>query len=190
MSSRGNFLAVFQALRVVLGKPWYSAIAVLVSGLVFALMLWSQNVRGIVQVIASPLFSWSDTIVFLFRLLGGIVTNVTPLAAVLIIVVSVLFGINAALLIYSLIHRSVLLRAGVRGSTLAAMISAVFGAGCASCGTYLLGSVLASLGASGLLAFLPLGGQELLLVSIVLLLFSVGWVGRALHSAGVCPVGR
>lgn len=188
MSSRGIFLATFQALRAVLGKPVYGAMAILVSGLAFALMLWVRNLKGIFQVIRSPLFDLSDTVAFLFKLLGGIVTNSTPLAAGLIVAASILFGVNVALLVYSLAHRSALPRTGARAGTLAAMISAVFGAGCASCGTYLLGSVLASLGASGLLAFLPLGGQELLVVSVGLLVVSIVWVARSLRREGVCEV--
>lgn len=189
MNSRGIFSATFQVLRTVLGKPLYGVVAVLVGGMAFALMLWLQNVRGIIQVATSPLFSWSDTAAFLFRLLGGIATSVSPLAAGLIVAASILFGINIALLVYSLIHRPRLLPARAQGSTVVALVSAALGAGCASCGTYLLGAILASAGASGILAFLPLGGQELLVVSIGLLIVSIVWVARSLQKEGVCEIG-
>lgn len=188
MSSGGIFSATFQVFRAVLGKPLYGVVAILVGSMTFALMLWLRNLRGIFQVIRSPLFDVPDTAAFLFKLLGGIVTNSTPLAAGLIVAASILFGINIALLVYSLVHRSRVLPARAQGSTVFALVSAALGAGCASCGTYLLGAVLASVGASGVLAFLPLGGQELLVVSIGLLIVSIGWVARSLIREGVCEV--
>lgn len=188
MSSRGIFSATFQTVRAVLGKPVYGVMAILVSGVAFALMLWLRNLRGIFQVIRSSLFDLSDTVVFLFQLLGGIVTNSTPLAAGLIVAASILFGINIALLVYSLTHRPRSLSARAQGSTIVALVSAALGAGCASCGTYLLGAILASAGASGILAFLPLGGQELLVVSIGLLVVSIVWIARSLQKEGVCEV--
>jgi hypothetical protein len=67
-----------------------------------------------------------------------------------------------------------------------AFASGIFGVGCASCGSFLLGSLLASFGASGLIAFLPLRGEELTILSIALLGLSIFWISKKIQSKKVC----
>lgn len=184
----GIHIALWQSLREVFRDVRYVGIALGCGFLAFAVSIWLHNLRLVADVIASPLFTLSDRALFLFRLLGGITTNTTPLAAVLIVILSVVFGINAALLIYSLVTRQA--RAGIHAKTMTAggILSAIFGVGCASCGTYLLGATLASFGASGVLALLPLGGQEFLIASITLLTFSIVWTVKSISVRRVCVV--
>ena len=180
-------LALWYSFKEVFRDIRYIAVAFGFGFLAFALSLWLHNLRLVADVIASPLFALPDKVLFLTRLLGGIVTNTTPLSAVLITIMSIVFGVNASLLIYSLVQRSAVVGGiGTKGMTLGGIVSAVFGVGCASCGTYLLGATLSSLGASSVLAFLPLGGQEFLVVSIALLVVSTGWVAKSIVAPKVC----
>lgn len=185
-------MSLFRALRRSLGEVFstvrYTSIAGGAALLALAVSVWLNNVNLLKSVIGSPLFTLPEKLLLLVRLLGGVHTAMTPLAALLLIAVSVAFGVNAAFLLYVLVHRRSALRAGTSGGAAAGVISAVFGAGCASCGTYVLGAMLASVGASGLLAFLPLGGQEFLAVSLGLLIASLLWTSRSLQTANVCDV--
>lgn len=180
--------ALIHSLTEVFRDVRYIGIALGFGFIAFAISLWLHNINLINSALFSPLFSISDNALLLLRLLGGITTNVTPLMAVLIVVMAAVFGINAALLIYSFSHKQKLSGVYTAGSMAGGIVSALFGAGCASCGTYLLGATLASFGVSGMLAFLPLGGQELLIVSIGLLAASTVWLAKSMQAAKVCTV--
>lgn len=188
MQNKQTLQAITQSLTEVFGLPRYAVFALLLSLVAFAAFLWLQNLQLLIRVASSSLFAFPDKILFSLRLLGGITTSVRPGAAVLIVVMACLFGVNAALLTYSLRHRRSTLIARTKGGTVVAVISAIFGVGCASCGTYLLGAVLASVGASSLLSFLPLGGREFLILSILLLLLSIIWTAKSMTTPAVCTV--
>ncbi len=179
--------SVQKSVTEVLRLKRYAFVALVGTAAAFAISVWLQNIPLIVNVFLSPLFTLLDKLSFLLRLLGGITTSITVLSATLIVIVSLVFGVNIALLLYSF-RRGQQSKLSAGAGTFGGLLTAVFGAGCASCGTYLLGATLASLGASGLLSFLPLGGQEFLLGSIVLLTASVVWVSKSIQASKVCAV--
>lgn len=179
---------VYQALRAIFTRPVYAGLAGSLAVLALGLLVWGNNLPLLLQAVQSPLFTASDTMLLLLRLLLGVSTSMGALTAWLLVVISILFGINASLLVYSFTHRQSLPRVSGSGGSLLALVSGVFGAGCASCGTYLLGAALASTGAAGLLPLFPLGGKEFLLISIGLLLVSIVWSARSLVVAGVCQI--
>lgn len=185
---RSSITAVATSLREMFSSPLYVGMGIAVSFLAFAASLWLHNFNLLLVILPSPTVTVADKALLLWRLLGGISTNVQPWAATLIVIMSLLFGINLMLLLYSLRTREHGIAAGTRGMTVGALVSALFGAGCASCGTYLLGATLASVGASGVLSLLPLGGQELLLVSIALLIVSIIWTAKSTQVAALCAV--
>ncbi|MBI3251674.1 MAG: hypothetical protein HYZ62_02050 [Candidatus Andersenbacteria bacterium] len=185
---KGLAADTYQALRAIFTRPGYGGLAGGVAVLALGLLVWSNNVPLLFQVLQSPLFTVSDMATLLVRLLLGITTSMGVGTVWLLVAMSILFGINVSLLAYSFNHRQLLPRVSGSGSSLIALVSGVFGAGCASCGTYLLGAALTFAGATGLLPLFPLGGREFLLVSIALLLVSVVWSARSLVAAGVCRV--
>lgn len=65
---------------------------------------------------------------------------------------------------------------------------AIFGAGCASCGAALLGSVLSLIGGTSLFVLLPYGGKEILWISIVLLVGSAYVNSRELGKPISCDI--
>jgi uncharacterized membrane protein len=69
-------------------------------------------------------------------------------------------------------------------------IAGAAAAGCAACGSFVLFAVLTFLGAAGALAFLPLGGGELSLLSVVLLVLSIYLIARRIVVAPVCDIPR
>ncbi len=73
-------------------------------------------------------------------------------------------------------------------ATITIVMSGLFGIGCSACGSFLGTAILASLGASGIVALLPLRGGEFGILGITLLLFSIVSISRAIQKHGVCPI--
>lgn len=125
---------------------------------------------------------------FLLAFYGSLLTNFTPLAATVAVVTALLLGLNVALLIYYVR----LMRGGKRsvfvvsGLSIGGLVSAVFGIGCAVCGSIILTSVLGLVGASGLLLLLPYGGEEFSFLAIGLLLYATTLLLRRIEAGRVC----
>jgi hypothetical protein len=176
-----------KTIREVFRKPLYLAVAAAVAFLIFSLAIWLRNFPFLGEVIVSPAFTIPDKILLFVRFLGGIATNVTAFSAALIIVMSVLFGINASLILYYLVkRRDIPKKEGVGAA--GAFASGLLGVGCASCGTFLLGATLASFGTSGLITLLPLRGEEFSILAIVLLGLSIYWISKSIQSTKICAV--
>jgi hypothetical protein len=177
---------VRQSLTQVFSDYRYITVAIAVACLAFALSVWLRNISLIVTAFTSSLFDVGDRLLLLLRLLGGIATADTVLVAVLTIIMSLLFGVNIALLIYYFVQRKKLPAAKESATTVGGIIAAVFGIGCSACGTLVLSAILSSVGATGLLALLPLGGGEFLISSIALLIASIYWIARSIQASVVC----
>ena len=169
-----------RTLQEIFKRPAYLAIAGMVSFLMFTLALWLRNLSLLKEIIVSSAFSFSGKILFIVNFFGSIATAVTPFSAFLVILISILFGINASLLIYYIKQAKKLPRKEGIG-TAGAFVSGILGIGCASCGSFLLGAILASFGASGLIMSLPLRGGELTILSIALLLLSIFLIAKSIQ---------
>lgn len=177
---------VRQSLRQAFGDYRYVIVAAAAALIAFTLSVWLRNISLIVTAFTSSLFSPGDRLLLLFRLLGGIATADTVLVAVMTVVLSLLFGVNIALLVYYFAQRKKLPAAKESVTTVSGVIAAVFGVGCSACGTLVLGAILSSVGATGLLALLPLGGGEFLIISIALLAASIYWIAKSIQTSAVC----
>lgn len=111
--------------------------------------------------------------------------NTSALTLWLLISISILFGINISLFIFYFVRRGLAVKKE-GGGILAGLASGLLGAGCASCGGLLLYSVLSSIGAAGVLTFLPLAGEELTILGIIFLTLSIYWLSKSIQSSGVC----
>ena len=81
--------------------------------------------------------------------------------------------------------------AGVGGASavsIGGVVSGVLGIGCAACGTFVLTSVLALVGAGGLVTLLPLAGQEFGFLGAGLLLVANYLLLKKLSQPLVCPI--
>jgi len=181
-----NILMLRQSLRRVFRDYRYRVVAMAAAALTFALSIWLRNLNLIVITFRSSLFDIGDSLWLMLWLLGGIVTDATVLAAGLIIATSLLFGVNTAMVIYYFAQRRSLPKVKESTTIIGGLVSAVFGVGCASCGTFVLGALLSSVGASGLLALLPLGGHEFLILSVALLFGSIYWMAKSIQTSQVC----
>lgn len=181
-------MTLIRTLVQVFSYRWVVATAIVISGLAFALSMWLRNLSLIAATFRSPLFNTTDSLALMLGLLGGITTDATILSAMLIIATSILFGINTGLFAFYIQRKRSLPHMAEGTSTLGGLIAAIFGVGCASCGTFVLGAVLSSVGAGGVLALLPLGGHEFLIVGVGLLAFSIYALTRSIETNNVCAV--
>ncbi len=170
----------------VLRRPWYTALALSVMTVVFTFSIWLPNWRLVFQILPSSSITLSEKASLLWSLYGSIQTNFTLLSASYTIAIAVLFGINITLLAYYI--------KTLRGSTsggntvvgAGGLVSGVFGIGCASCGTFLLSSLLGFVGVAGIITFLPLGGEELGIIGVALLGYSIYALLRKMKKPFVC----
>ena len=178
---------VLRTLKEVFRNCRYALVALIFAFAIFSFSLWLRNLPLLGNIISSSAFSFLDKVTLFVKFLGGIATNVTPFSAALIIVMSVLFGLNASLILYYLVkRRDIPKKEGVGAA--GAFASGLLGVGCASCGSFLLGSILASFGASGLITVLPLRGEEFSILAIVLLGLSIDWISKSIQSSRVCGI--
>ena len=179
-----------KSLWTVLSKRNYLVLALSVAFVVFTFAVWLPNLGLVMVVLGTETASVLSKIAFLGSLYGSIVTNFSFVSAIYTTTIALLFGVQIALLTYYI--RKVSGGWGsikVTGATsLGGLISGIFGIGCAACGTFILTSVLALFGATGFLAFLPLGGEEFGIIGIALLAYSIFLLLKKIDGPLVCPV--
>ena len=117
------------------------------------------------------------------NLLEGSWTAFSKVDFVLLILTSILVGLNILLIAKTIIKlesQKGRLSISVGGSAILGIVVA----GCSSCGF----SVLSLLGLSAALSFIPFGGMGLHLLAIILLLFSFFYALRAFHYKVICKI--
>lgn len=179
---------IIQALQKVFRKPLYVILALATSTVVFAFAVWLPNLRLIVEIMGHPGVSLTQKLNLPISLLGSIVTNFTPLSASYTIAIAVLFGINLAMIIYFLRRRIDDVKQSGVATGFLGITSGVVGMGCAACGSFLLTSILSLVGASGILAFLPLSGGEFGILGVILLATSLYMTAKQIQNPAVCKI--
>ncbi len=112
----------------------------------------------------------------------GLFTAFTPSDTVIIVVSSLLVGINLVLTgktLYTLEHQGKV-RLSIGGATLISLVTT----GCSSCGF----SLLSVLGLGSSLSFLPFHGMELHIASLLLLLLAAWYMVKKLRDGLYCKI--
>jgi hypothetical protein len=167
----------------------YTQLAVSVGFLTFSGAVLLPNSVLIAQTVGAQGVTFTEKLSLIFSLYGSIATNFTPFSAVYTIVLSVLFGMNAALFLYYIRRAQIGTNTSTKKMTsigLAGFASGILGIGCAACGSVILTALLASLGAAGALVYFPLHGAEFALLSILLLLASSYYLIKKINDPLVC----
>jgi len=179
---------MINALKQVFSAKRYLAFGIIIAFIVFALAVWLPNFKLVFQILTSSTASIADKFGILVGLFGSIKTNFTFISATYTIAIAVLFGINVAMIAYYMRRNKQL--AGSKGVAVgfSGLVSGFFGIGCAACGTFILGPLLALVGAGGLITLLPLGGQEFGFLGVGLLVFSIFLIVKKINTPAVCEV--
>ena len=182
---------IARALICVFREWTYTLIAIIIALSIFVFATWLPNFALIWKITVSPSVSLLDEVRILASLIGSIATNFTVFSGLYMTTVAVLFGMNAAMMTYYVRQRQRLNtqtgRTGVAAG-LGGLASGFVGIGCAACGTFVLGPVFSFVGAGGLVALLPLEGQEFGVLGIGMLCFSIFLVAKKLAEPLACAV--
>ncbi len=179
---------VLQALQKVFQKPAYAFLALVLSAMMFAFAAWLPNIRLIISVVGSPDASLSQKLGIPLSLLGSITTNFTLLSASYTIAIAVLFGVSVAMMVYFLRRKISEVKQDGIATGFLGVASGVVGVGCAACGSFLLASGLALIGASSILAYLPLAGAEFGILGVILLSVSIYLTAKKIQNPAVCKI--
>ena len=171
----------------ILKNTRYSLLAIFITTLVLLTVLLLPNAASVYQVLTSSVVGWGDKLSFVFSLLGSINTNMSLFSAVSLVLTAVLFGLNITFLIYYIKQRQ---KSGkvyaAKLTSVTGLISGLLGVGCAACGSVILTAIVGTAGATAFLVWLPFGGLEFALLSIVLLVFSIVYILKKIDSPLVC----
>lgn len=180
---------VRSSLKLVFKHARYVQIAVVVSVFVCLLAVWLPNFSLLLSYTTSPATLF-DKVRFLSSAFATLGTAHSLYSALVIVILSVLSGVQIALLVFY----SKRINGAFKGkkrhhvSGYLAVIMGTMGVGCVACGSVILTSILATFGASGLLLLLPFQGFEVALVSIVILLISIYVLIQKINEPFVCNI--
>ncbi len=183
---------VAAGLRQVFTEARYVLLATTTGLAVFIVATWLPNLGLVWQIVASGSVPLADKASILVALIGSIATNFTVFSALSTIAIAVLFGANVAMIAYYFgLRRRLVGQPGQAGTvaSLGGLASGFFGVGCAACGTFVLSPVLTLVGASGLVALLPFGGEEFGALGVALLGFSLVITAKRIAEPVACPIG-
>ena len=169
----------------------YALLATVTSFIVFTGAVWFPNIKLIGEIITTESISFVDTLIFLWSLYGSVTTNFTNISLTYTILISLLFGVQVMLLTHyvSRVRIKDSAKIGKIGITsIGGLVAGVFGIGCAACGTFVLASMLTLFGATGVLAYLPFGGEEFGLLGVALLLYANYIILVKINEPLVCKV--
>ncbi|MFT5280770.1 MAG: hypothetical protein ACI9AR_000204 [Flavobacteriaceae bacterium] len=164
-------------------------LALCIAFVVFTLSLWIPNIQLVWELFTNGSLPLGIRMSILLSLYGSIGTNFNVLSATYTILISLLVGVNISAFVYYV--RSRRDDSSVKKTTavgVGGLISGVFGIGCAACGTFILTSLLSVVGVAGVLAFLPLRGEEFGILAVLLLAYSLYSLRKKIKEPLVCEV--
>lgn len=180
---------MLDVLQTVFSRPLYWIVTFAVAICTYSVMVIVPQYSLLASIFLSPVVSVISKLAFLGSLYGVIGTNYTYVAAAVVVSVSVLFGINTALLLYYIrSRRGVGTARAAQATSLSGVVAAAFSMGCAACGSAVLLAFLQLFGAAWMINYLPLHGTEFGLIGVALLLYTTYTLAKAIHAPKVCTV--
>lgn len=174
------------ALREVFFQTSYIAGAAIIAFVAFAFAVLLPNLALFNEVVFNSSAPITMKVNLILSLLGGISTNFSTLSAISTTLIAILVGINGAMGVYLVRKRRGTIGRKGAAAGIGGITSGVLGVGCAACGSFLLSTVLASIGMAGAIALLPLKGGEFGVMSVILLGITLGIVSNKIAEPLVC----
>lgn len=171
----------------VFSNSQYNLLVVLGAVLMYVLTVLIHKSDFIWYVVTGSNFDMFTKLSLIGNSFVSIQTNfATTGALVLTIVLSLLVGINIAMLVYHLRRR--IAAQSAAGLSVLGIVSSVIGVGCASCGSVVLSSFLSIGVTAGLITWLPLKGAEFSIIALGLLIFSIYLLSKKIATPLLCAV--
>jgi hypothetical protein len=174
--------------RLVLSIPVYAVLASVVAVVALTLFVGSQNVTLVGDLVVGGTLPLDSRLTILFELYPFVGTDYTLANGSLLVLASVLIGVNVAMATYHFREHGIGLQEG--SGSIAGVLLATLGAGCAACGSAVLVGLLSLVGATVSLTVLPLHGLEFVLLALGAVLLSIYWLADGMRGGTVagCPV--
>ncbi len=178
-----------KAFKIVFKNKFYIFLSLALSFVLIIFSTWLPNFKLIFTIFKSSSATFLEKVIFLLSLISSITTNFTWFAVLYTFLIALFFSINVAMLIFYIKNKQKFLQ---KNSVVGAsgLLSGIFGIGCASCGTVILGPLLSFFGASGVIAYLPFGGQEFGVLGVILLTISIFMIAKKIIESDVCRVNK
>ena len=161
---------VVKVFKEVFSKPGYIALSLLFTLSILFVNVVLPNFRLLVNYFNFEL---------LWHLFFGGIVIMPPFVAITLVLISILSGILISLVVYQ-IRKQIALNSGV------GFVGIVFGVVAPACPSCAIG-LLPLLGLGGLFAFLPFGGKEISIFTIVLLVVAIAYISKKINT-NVCSV--
>jgi small-conductance mechanosensitive channel len=179
---------IIKSLQEVFIRPLYGLVALLSSILIGAIMTWISSYDVIKLAIISEAINFAGKLKLIFSSLGSFVTNFTVSSQVMVVLVSLLAGVNMAMLIFYL-RKSRAIRKTAKTSVLG-LIVGTLGVGCSACGSVILSSIFGISASFVFMSYLPLRGMEFGLIGIGLVILSIYNIANKMQSPATCSIKK
>ncbi len=173
-----------KSLQIVVKKK--DSLTILIgSTLFFLLSILLLEKSSTILSIAKLDFSWIEKIMLILTYLLDIASSFTLGSTILIILGSVLSGINLAFVYtYFTTRAKVLMKTNLYSGV--GLVFALLGVGCAACGTALLSTLLGLFGLSSILGFLPYQGLEVGYIGLAILMLATISLAKKVIAPNIC----
>lgn len=159
----------FRGLSLIILEKRTRIVFILATAFFFLIILTIQNGSQALSIASMPLLPFAQRLNLFFSILFDITSGFTQSTLFLSVISSILGGINISLAYYYFKIRGVAFKKRHFLGHGVGMFLAFLGIGCAACGTVFLGTLLSLVGASGILAKLPYGGEEVGVLGVIIL---------------------
>lgn len=160
-----------RSILTVLARPPYLILAVLGSFFFFQFLLWFYNLNLIFYILFVSDLPLTEKLLFPIRSFGALFIGYSGLQAATLLILSLIQGVLISVLVYVFRHRASAKKSASSGGL--SLVAAVFGFGCATCGTSLLSPLLSFLAAGTAAAVATIIGPLINLISIILGLYAL-----------------
>ncbi|HAH03972.1 MAG: hypothetical protein UV78_C0013G0005 [Parcubacteria group bacterium GW2011_GWA2_43_17] len=179
-------MTYFKAVKIVFRQAQYICLAVFVAVAVFLVSLWLPSLDLLRFIVASDFLSFLVKLKIFWGTLGLLQTNFSAPVRVVVIGLSALSGLNAALLVFYLKRRIVKDKAG--GLGFIGIFSGLLGLGCLACGSVVLTSLIGFSATAVFIGWLPFGAQEFGWLGLILLLISIHLIIKKIQNPDNCKI--
>jgi len=160
----------------VLKSPLYLLLSITVASITLGIILWSLNLDLLRYILFEAPLGLFDKFDFVIEIYGGIATNYENFQSFIMVIFSVLFGINMAVLVY-------VVRAGQRDavkskSSVGGLTAAIIGGGCIACGTSIITPIVASFGATATVGLNNAIGTFVNIIGVAFISYSLIGLGQ------------
>lgn len=176
---------MINGIRVVFSRRDGVTVFLSMSFLLFLLVLSVENGKAFLQAFSLSFMPVTEQFSLGVRTLFDLHNTFTPSSIVLVLLGSILGGLNTALAyVYITVRGGALMESGLYDGV--GLVLAFLGIGCAACGTAFLSLILGFFGFSTVLAVFPYKGVEVGYLGLMLLFFATYTLAKKVDTPNVC----